>query len=79
MEEPNYIIGQSKSGIEMKRRLSVTNLSSENNLLTFRLNGPVIIRVKVKKCEQTLLFIPRVHNNKSVQLPYGFYTRHLDG
>ena len=21
----------------------------------------------------------RVHNNKSVQLPYGFYTRHLDG
>ena len=23
--------------------------------------------------------VPRVHNNKSVQLPYGFYTRHLDG
>ena len=22
---------------------------------------------------------PRVHNNKSVQLPYGFYTHHLDG
>ena len=22
---------------------------------------------------------PRVHNNKSVQLPYCFYTRHLDG
>ena len=21
---------------------------------------------------------PRVHNNKSVQLPYGFYTRNLD-
>ena len=23
--------------------------------------------------------LPRVHNSKSVQLPYGFYTRHLDG
>ena len=22
--------------------------------------------------------ISRVHNNKSVQLPYGFYTHHLD-
>ena len=38
-------------------RLSVTNLSSENNLPTFRLNAPVIIRAKVKKCEQTMLFI----------------------
>ena len=41
----------------IKRKLSVTNFSSENNLLTFRLNAPVIIRVKVKRCEQTLLFI----------------------
>ena len=41
----------------MKRRLSVTNLSSENNLPTFRLNAPVVIRAKVKRCEQTLLFI----------------------
>ena len=41
----------------MKRRLSVTNLSSENNLPTFRLNDPVVIRAKVKKCEQTLLFV----------------------
>ena len=32
----------------MKRRLSVTNFSSENNLPTFRMNAPVIIRVKVK-------------------------------
>ena len=31
----------------MKRRLSVTNFSSQNNLPTFRLNAPVIIRVKV--------------------------------
>ena len=31
----------------MKRFRSVTNLSLENNLLTFRLNAPVAIRVKV--------------------------------
>ena len=24
------------------------------------------------------LLLPRVHNNKSVQLPFGFYTRYLD-
>ena len=41
----------------MKRRLSVTNLSLENNLRTFRLNAAVVIRAKVKRCEQTLLFI----------------------
>ena len=40
----------------MKRRLSVTNLSSENNLPMLHLNAAVVIRVKVKKCEQTLLF-----------------------
>ena len=33
------------------------NLSSENDLPTFRLNTPVLITAKVKKCEQTLLFI----------------------
>ena len=33
------------------KRLSVTNFSSENNLPTFRLNAPVVIRVKVKRCE----------------------------
>ena len=38
----------------MKRRLSVTNLSSENNLLTFCLNAPVVIRAKVKKCSHWL-------------------------
>ena len=42
----------------MKRRLSVTNLSSGNNLPTFWLNAPVVIRVKVKRCKQMLLFIP---------------------
>ena len=30
--------------VQMKRRLSGTNLSSENNLPTFRLNAPVLIR-----------------------------------
>ena len=35
----------------MKRRLSVTNFS------TCRLYAPVVIRVKVKRCEQTLLFV----------------------
>ena len=34
---------------QMKRRLSVTKLSSENNLPTFRLNAPVIIRAKADK------------------------------
>ena len=33
--------------MKMKKRLSVTNLSSENNLLMFRLDGPVVIRTKV--------------------------------
>ena len=32
-------------------------LNSEETLLTFQLNVPVIIRVKVKKCEQTPPFI----------------------
>ena len=41
----------------MKRRLSVTNLKSENNLPTFRLNAPVVFSVEVKKYKQMLLFI----------------------
>ena len=41
----------------MKRRLSDTNLNSENNLPTFRLNAPVVIKAKVKRCERMLLFI----------------------
>ena len=32
-------------------RISVTNLSSENNLPTFWLNAPVVIRAKVKRCK----------------------------
>ena len=34
-----------------KLRLSVTNLSLENNLLAFRLNAPVIIRANHHKGE----------------------------
>ena len=41
---------------KLRGRLPVTNLSSEN-LPTFRLNAPVLIRAKGKRCEQTLLFI----------------------
>ena len=41
----------------MKRMLSTTNLSSGNNLPMFQLNVPVIIRAKVKRCKQRLLFM----------------------
>ena len=41
-------------------RLSVTNLSSENNLSMFWLNAPVVIRAKVKNCEQTLLSLANI-------------------
>ena len=33
------------------KRLSVTNLSLENNLPTFQLNAPVMIRAKVKEVQ----------------------------
>ena len=35
--------------LSIERRLSVTNLSLENNLLMFQLNAPVVIRAKVKE------------------------------
>ena len=35
----------------------VTNFSSESNLLTFRLNTPVVISAKVKTCEETFIAI----------------------
>ena len=41
----------------MKRRLSVTNLSSENDLQMFRLNAPVVIKAKVKKYETNTAII----------------------
>ena len=41
----------------LKRRWSATNLSSENNLLPFRLNAPIVIKTKVKKCHALL----RIH------------------
>ena len=42
---------------KQRERLSVTNLSLENNLLMFRLNAPVVIRAKVKEVRTALLFI----------------------
>ena len=55
----NWIVHslQSERMAQWRGRLSATNFSSENNLLTFRLNAPVVITAKVKRCEQTLLFI----------------------
>ena len=55
-QQQNILVASQLASAWMKRRLSVTNLSLENNLLTFWLNAPVIIRVKVKRCKQTLLF-----------------------
>ena len=40
--------------VKWRIRLSVANLSSENNVANFLLNALVAIRVKVKMCEQTL-------------------------
>ena len=37
-----------------RERLSVTNLSSGNNLPTFRLNAPVVIRAKVKEVRNNI-------------------------
>ena len=34
--------------------------------------------VKPENCPCMCIHGARVHNNKCVQLPYGFYTRHLD-
>ena len=47
---------------KMKRRLSVTNLSSENNLPMFRLNAPVIIREQIK-------LFSKVQDNLFMQKP----------
>ena len=47
--------------VQMKRRLSVANLSLENNLPMFGLNAPVVSRAEMKKCEQMLLFIAMLY------------------
>ena len=58
-----------------EEKLSVTNLSSENNLLTFRLNAPVVIRVKLKEVRtniaiysHTLLRIHVIGCQRSVRI-----------
>ena len=50
----------------MKRRLSVTNLSSENNLLVFWLNAPVGIKAKVKLYAYSFLTIVQNEVKSSV-------------
>ena len=44
-------------------RLSVTNLSLEKKktLPMFSMNVPVVIKMKVKRCERTLLFKPNYY------------------
>ena len=56
-------------------RNNVTNFTSENNLLTFRLNAPVVIRVKVKEVQtnvaiysHALLRIHIIGDQRSVKL-----------
>ena len=49
----------------MKRRLSVTNMSSENNLPTFQLNAPVIIGSELKLVTDNLLFISAIFTQNS--------------
>ena len=52
----------------LRERLSVTNLSLENNLLTFRLNAPVVIRAKLKEVQTNVAIythaLPKVHVGK---------------
>ena len=45
------------SCIGLKRKIICYQLELENNLPMFRLNALVVIRAKVKKYEQTQLFI----------------------
>ena len=58
----------------MKRRLSGTNLSSENNLPTFRLNAPVVINIgklfsELKLVTDNLLFIVHYCTRHSFSRP----------
>ena len=41
--------------------LAVTNFSSENNLLTFRLNAPVIIKAKIKEVRTNVAIYIAMH------------------
>jgi len=44
------------------KRLSVTNLSSENNLLMFRLNALVVIKAKVKEVQTNIAICSLLDN-----------------
>ena len=67
----------------MKRRLSVTNLSSENNLPTFRLNAPVVIRAESEEVRanfgiysHALLRIHVIEGQRSVRIASPFLSPH---
>ena len=52
----SYVCGHIHTATKWKRS-SGTNLSAENNLPMFQMNALVVIRAKMKKCEQILLLI----------------------
>ena len=54
-------------GVSLNQRNCTPSTPTENT-------GTNVLKVK----PPLLTILPRVHNSKSVQLPYGFYTRHLD-
>ena len=54
----------------MKRKVICYHLSSENSLPMFRLNAPVVIGAKVKRCEQALVFIAMHYRVSSVETSY---------
>ena len=45
-----------------------TNLSAENNITLFQMNALVVIRVEVKKCEQTLLCMTCTTKDASLEV-----------
>ena len=52
-----YQISLNKLYLKWREGYLLPTLRLENNFLTFRLNAPVVIRAKPKKCERTFLFI----------------------
>ena len=83
-----YLILQmaTNKNCKQRERLSVTNLSSENNLPTFRVNAPVVIRVKVKEVQtniavysHALLRIHIIGGQRSVRITPPFLPPHHSG
>ena len=57
MWHQQYQTSLNKLYLKWREGYLLPTLRSENNFLTFRLNAPVVIRAKPKKCERTFLFI----------------------